>query len=185
MVTQAETLIREQLRLVEQLDADEPLLRAGILSSLARILSALGSEREAHDTFRESLEIRRGLYGMTPTLLTMQLEFGKMLSEHGEYDEAEQALREAETGFNELYGNDGFYSLHVRSCLGGVLRDQGKYREAEALLEPTIVALTATRGQTDSYTQHVIKNIVSLYDAWGRPENAVRYRAMIVEEEEE
>ena len=77
------------------------------------------------------------------------------------------------------------YSLHVRSCLGGVLRDQGEYEEAEALLEHTIITLTATRGQTDSYTQHAIKNIVSLYDAWGLPEEAARYRAMMVEEEEE
>ena len=185
MVTQAEALTREQLTLLEQLDEEEPKLRAVTLMNLARILSKTGSEHEAHDAFRESIELHSGLYGSTPTLVTMQLEFGKMLHEHGEYDEAEQTLREAETGFNELYGNDGFYSLHVRSCLGGVLRDQGEYEEAEALLEPTIITLTATRGQTDSYTQHAIKNIVSLYDAWGLPEEAARYRAMMVEEEEE
>jgi hypothetical protein len=58
----------------------------------------------------------------------------------------------------------------------GRLTALGRYEGAEPLLLSGHSVLRERFGASDSWTQVASTRIVGLYDAWGRPEQAQRFR---------
>ena len=63
------------------------------------------------------------------------------------------------------------------SCPRGCLTAAGRYREAEGLLLRAHAALAEALGETHERTLDARKRLVALYEAWGRPSKADRFRA--------
>ena len=61
--------------------------------------------------------------------------------------------------------------------LGACLTAEGRYAEAEALLLRAHAGLESSRGRDHERTVEARQRLVALYEAWGRPDRAARWRA--------
>ena len=62
-------------------------------------------------------------------------------------------------------------------ALGGCLTVGQRYREAEPLLVESYPIIKAKTGERSRETRKALKRVLALYEAWGKPEKAARYRA--------
>jgi hypothetical protein len=65
------------------------------------------------------------------------------------------------------------------------LGEQGEFRKAETLIKGAVSVLEAQRGVEDPYTKEAILALASLYEDWGRPEQANEERARLASSGEE
>jgi serine/threonine protein kinase/tetratricopeptide (TPR) repeat protein len=139
-----------------------------------------GDYDAAEQILREALPLLRE--NLPPDHLytvATQVSLGKVLTAQGDLAEAERLLRQ---GLPLLLGQlpaDHFLISAVRSDLGVCLKAQGRFAEAEPLLVQGYTALQASRGGRATITREALQRLVGLYDAWGRPAEADRYRALL------
>jgi anion-transporting ArsA/GET3 family ATPase len=69
--------------------------------------------------------------------------------------------------------------VFAKSQLGEVLLALGRPEEAEPLLLDSHKALTAEFKEEDEEIELVVENLIELYEAWGKPEKAAEYRALL------
>jgi hypothetical protein len=62
--------------------------------------------------------------------------------------------------------------------LGACLSALQRYAEAEPLLQGSYATFKARFGPQHKRTQPVIRYLMNLYEAWGKPEKAAEYRAL-------
>ena len=55
----------------------------------------------------------------------------------------------------------------------------GRYEEAEPHLVGALETLTSRFGSEDDRTRSALRRLIMLYEAWGKPEKAAEYRAML------
>lgn len=65
--------------------------------------------------------------------------------------------------------------------LGECLTAQQRYAEAEPLLLESYPVLKAKLGEQHARTVDALRRLVALYEAWGQPDKASDYRAMLIE----
>jgi hypothetical protein len=63
-----------------------------------------------------------------------------------------------------------------RATLGRCLTDLGRFDEAESQLLATYERELAMRGARHRNTREVVTNLIRLYEAWGRPDEAAQWR---------
>ena len=63
-----------------------------------------------------------------------------------------------------------------------MLRDRGAHAAAEALLLDVYATLHERYGDAHRETRSVVERLVALYEAWGRPAEAARYRSRLTAE---
>lgn len=114
------------------------------------------------------------------------LQAGDDLLTFQEYIAAEQCLREC-LRIGEREETPEWMRFHVRGMLGEALAGQKKFDEAEPLLRESYdgllrVAATIPAHEQDCQTK-AIARFVTLYDAWGKPVEAARWRKTLAEAE--
>jgi len=67
----------------------------------------------------------------------------------------------------------------IESDLGRCLTGLGRFEEAERLLTESARVLQSARGDRYATTQAAVNGLVGLYEAWGKPGEAARYRASL------
>jgi serine/threonine-protein kinase len=105
------------------------------------------------------------------------LILGKSLLEQGDRRGAETALREALAIRRSILPPGHWQVASAQSALGRCLVKQGRFREAEPLLVESFERLSADRGPKHERTRDALRNLVEMYEAWGRPDTATKYRA--------
>jgi serine/threonine-protein kinase len=65
----------------------------------------------------------------------------------------------------------------AQSLLGACLTARQEYEDAEEHLLHSVDVLRASRGPADEHTRTAIRRLGELYEAWGRPQEAAKYRA--------
>lgn len=76
---------------------------------------------------------------------------------------------------NALPKGDG-RTAEAESALGSCLAALRRYDEAELLLVESYATLKAKRHKL---TQKTLKQLIALYEAWGKPEKAAQYRPLL------
>ncbi len=66
----------------------------------------------------------------------------------------------------------------TQSVLGGCLAAEGCYEEAEPLLVESLPIVRERWGEQQKHTLAALDRIISLYEAWGKPQKAAEYRAI-------
>jgi serine/threonine protein kinase/tetratricopeptide (TPR) repeat protein len=174
----AEPLYREALTIRRRvLGEDHPDLTF-TMYAYADTLHALGRYPEAIALCRDVLA-RRGhsLPERHPVVAASLLVLGKSLLEQGDRRGAETALREALTIRRSILPPGHWQIASAQSALGRCLAKQGRFREAEPLLVEAFERLSADRGPKHERTRDALQNVVEMYDAWGKPDAAAKYRA--------
>jgi hypothetical protein len=67
----------------------------------------------------------------------------------------------------------------AESVLGRCLISLKRYDEAEPLLVESYPIIKSNFGDRDRLTQRALSRIIDLYEAWGKPDKAAEYRAML------
>jgi len=179
----AEPLLREALALRRQVLGNDHPMVASSLYNLGALLRERGDFRAAERMFRESLAIERhhlapGAWdiGIALTLL------GDVICRQGDASQAEPLLREGlsiqrhalSAGPGRLTGSLGI--------LGRCLLADHRYAEAEAsFLESYAVLAKGEEVQRDQQKlqRRSLEDLVHLYEAWGKPQQATQYRQLL------
>lgn len=162
----------EEMRAVDQ--PDEPTLGL-VLSDLARSYQAQGQTDRAEAAWRESLtRLRRTLPPEHADLAVPLQGLGTLLRALGNATAAEPLLQEALRISRDAPNVSVLSIATLEAELGRCLLLLKRYEEAEAHLLASHQALAA---QTDHPAYRAtLEQLVALYEAWGRAEEAGRYR---------
>ena len=140
-----------------------------------------GKTTEAAALATEQVRAARQLFPAdSPWLGVALADTGKALLGGKAYAAAEPLLRES-LSLGERLGPDGWDTHHARSLVGGVLLGQQKYAAAEPLLRNGYEGLRRTQGGIVREVKGVtlrgaLERLVELYDAWGQPDEAAKWR---------
>ena len=66
----------------------------------------------------------------------------------------------------------------TESALGGYLAALGRFEDAEHLLVDSYRTLRQVKGEHSIYCRSAAGRLVDLYQTWGRPDQAARYRQL-------
>jgi tetratricopeptide (TPR) repeat protein len=126
--------------------------------------------REALHLFEESVGPDHQYVGSALT------ELGAVLTEKGLPEDAEPMLLRAVEIRRQDYPESHPLVAATNSVYGHTLARLGRYDEAEPLLIDNLPYLTPATGGTDRRSRRALAWTVSLYEDWGKPEEAERYR---------
>ena len=177
----AEGFLRRGLDIQRRaLGEDHPLV-AEARRYLADNLAGRGELAPAESLYRAALVTWRRIYPARIWDLAGTLTgLGSVALERGDARSAERILREA-LGVYEKDGPPGqrWLFAEIPRLLGTALAGQGKYAEAEKLLLESLATRSTKWGARHEWTLDSIRGLISLYEAWGKPEKAREYRARL------
>jgi tetratricopeptide (TPR) repeat protein/predicted Ser/Thr protein kinase len=144
---------------------------------LARALAEEGCFVEAEALARSTLEERllqaRDPEGDGRTMLIL----GRALAQQGRLEEAEPLLQASLPLLCEHIRTKDASAVLAANWLGAIQVARGAYPDAEQLLLPDSDQLFSPAAQlSPTEIRLATGNIVSLYDAWGKPEKAAQWR---------
>jgi len=166
----------ESLELRKKLYGEEHPRIALATHNLGDTLRRAGRLEEAEAMLRESLDLhRKTLPQGHPNLAWPLTSLAKVLVDLGRAAEAEPLLREAvDLRRRDLPPGD-WRTGASESGLGECLLAQQRYADAAPLLESAYDALEDEPAHTE-LAEETRRDLVRLYEAWGKPEQAARYR---------
>ncbi len=174
----AEASYRESLAMRERLLGPEHPDTARSLYALAGLQQAHGDPEGALESCRRILALRgEVLPDGHPMVAAAFHVTGLSLLDLGRPAAAEPALREALELRRGALPEGHWLVASSQGALGTALAALGRFAEAEALLLESERGLTAARGPGHVRSLEARRRLAALYEAWGRPEQAARWRA--------
>jgi tetratricopeptide (TPR) repeat protein len=166
-------------RVGRSLSPDDPNL-IGARHNLAVAYLVTGRLADAEPLFRELADQARGLVGRSDKEMASALALLALCRIKLEkWVEAEPVLRECLT-IRERIAPDAWSTFNIRSMLGGSLLGQSRFDEAEPLILEGYQALKARESTIPQpgrpRLSEAAARVVRLYEKWGRPEEAARWR---------
>ncbi|MHC4695264.1 MAG: tetratricopeptide repeat protein [Planctomycetota bacterium] len=136
---------------------------------------------EHDNVIREVLARHRETFGEEAVQTSRSMIFlARALQQQGRLREAEAMLRDV----LEIVQRETA-SIECKACLIGIpqsllgeyLAAQGHYEEAESLLLEGFATIERRHGRSHTTTPRALRRIVNLYEAWGKPDEAAKWRA--------
>jgi eukaryotic-like serine/threonine-protein kinase len=97
----------------------------------------------------------------------------------GNAENAESLLRTALRVYRSTVGDDRNATAMIKIDLARCLMESAQFAEAEDFLTDAHDWTRAVNGIDDRLTQTALTQLVELYEAWGRPEQATQYRSLV------
>lgn len=145
--------------------------------SLAKLYVDAREWEKAKHACRKSLDgyslVLPADHFILPTPLTL---LGQILVQQRRYVEAETLLSEAFEIRKKRKPQGHWETAKTESILGSALTGQGRFEEAESLLLHSYPLIVADRGAEHRRTNEAIQRIVTLYEVWGKSEEANKWR---------
>lgn len=155
-----------------------------VLTNKGRWLMSQGRYDEAQACQTEALSIIRRRSGPDhPHAATALCRLAELANARGQFARGESLAQEALRILRARLPPGHWRTALAESILGASLTGQKRYAEAERLLLANHAIL---RGRTEAGSgpaRQALSYLVSLYEAWGRPQEAERYRALLREAE--
>jgi tetratricopeptide (TPR) repeat protein len=105
------------------------------------------------------------------------MALGLVLNKTGRSREAEIYLREALEIRTRLLPKGNQLIAASEGALGECLTTQKRYAEAEPFLQRSYTTIKGVQGERGPLTLEAVRRLAALYQAWGKQEQAARYRA--------
>ncbi len=148
------------------------------LYRLAQAADAEADTVEAIELHQQALAIREhALHPEHPDVARSMLALGTLLLRAGEPDEAEPLARKCVEVRRRSLPEGHWQIAEAQSLLGACFGAQRKFERAEELLLQSLDVLRESRGPSDEHTRTAMRRLGELYEAWGRPQEAAKYRA--------
>jgi tetratricopeptide (TPR) repeat protein len=145
-------------------------------------LMALGRYPEMEALFEGLLRRqRRTLKPQDPALLASLAPYGLALTKQGKHAEAEPVWRELLEGRRKVLPAGHWRVGEAEARLGECLARLERYSEAETLLKAAHGRLAGAAGPPApaAVVRRAVTELVALYEAWGKPEQAAAWRAKL------
>jgi tetratricopeptide (TPR) repeat protein len=193
LLREAESLLREEVALRRSgapgHEADRRDLLAYKLLGVAKALSSIHRDREARSLLREAvalmreeLAVRRREVPRDEFIVHRLLAgLGTMLCQLDTPQEAEPILREAVASARICYPQAPWIVWYRESRLGGCLTALKRHAEAEALLLSVFKNTMAGRPAQPELLRETLDRLITLYEAWGKPEQAAEWRRKLMD----
>jgi len=155
---------------------DSPQVARG-LTNLGTVYRITGQLEVAEETLRDAVVRMERAYGSDHTdVASVHRSLGIVLWELDRLGEAETELRTAHAIAEAAYPEGGLGIAGYQAHLGRLLVKQRKFSEAEPLLIASYDANLEAHGADNPGTAAAASSLVELYEAWGRLNDADRYR---------
>jgi tetratricopeptide (TPR) repeat protein len=150
-----------------------------LLSQVGRVEEAWALYDEAEPWVRKSMAASAAS-GLVPKHYASALaSLGLSLLERRKWTDAELVLREC-LALREKQEPDAWTTFNATSMLGGALNGQKKRAEAEPLLVQGYEGMKQRAAKIPiadkPHLAEALERLVQLYDAWGKPDQAARWR---------
>jgi serine/threonine-protein kinase len=176
---EAEPIYRETLASRRRLLGDGHPDVGESWGNLAELLHDAGRLPEAERAYRQALAIYTAALPPGHVYISGSLlGLGAVLTDRGHPSEGEPLLREALRLRVEKFGAGDRRTARAQRALGVCLASLGRRREAERLLLDSHAALaSATNWYHRTLKRQTVRDLVTLYDGWGRREDAAAFRS--------
>lgn len=175
-VVEAETLYREALAMRRNLLGDDHPRVANTANNLAKLLASIGDFAEARELAQIALAIRREKLPADHPRIAISLHvLGEILVGLEDPGGAEPLLRESVAILQEKLPPEDRRVLSGQLDLGSCLTKLDEFAEAEEVLT-AVHELIRDDGTSATMMTDLRKRLVKLYQAWGKTEEANRYR---------
>jgi len=149
------------------------------MTNLAVTLIEQDKLDEAADPARTaSTEIERALGAMHPDAIYSKHIYAWYLWSSGEFEEAYDLYEPLIRTASEVLGASHPHTLFWKRNAGRLLVDLARYEEAEGLLNRVYETSRDVLGAEDARTQDAAVSLALLYEAWAKPDQATRWRAL-------
>ena len=161
--------------------ADQPVVRARLLQTVADTAVALGLLKLAAAPQAEALEIRRAQLGADdPDTLASINAAATLAGDQGRNAEAERLFNEAIAGRRRVLGEDAPATLDSISGLGTLRYYQGRYKEAESAFRQALEGRRRALGEDNKDTVSSLRSLGYVMLGLGRVDQAVEYQRQAV-----
>jgi len=174
---EAEAVFRDLVALDRATLGDDHPATLLSMQNLASVLARLGRFDEAVPLLRHAYESYAANHGADhPNVMITAHNLARALTDAGEAAEAVAIYHRMLPYARKRLGPDHHLVATFEGGLGTGLLRLGRYGEAEEHLLTSHRRLTEVFGPDDRRSRAAAERLVELYQAWGRPESAVRYR---------
>ena len=157
------------LQAIDERFADQPLVQAKLLQTMAATLADLGLLEGALPPQQLTLEIRRRELGDEhPDTLISINNLAALYKEQGKYREAEPLMRDSLETKRRTLGDEHPDTLTSISNLAALFSSQGKYGEAESHFREVLEIRRRELGDEHSSTLISINNLGLLFKKQGK-----------------
>lgn len=170
------------LHAIDEQFAQQPLVRARLLQTVAETLVMLGLPDRAEGPQATALRIRDELLGGDdPRTLESVAATGIVLQSQGRYDEAEGFYRRALEGRRRVLGDDHPKTLAAIADMGYFLKSRGDLSAAEPFYLEALGGYKRVLGDDDPATLMTMNNLAALRSAQARLEEAEEMYRLVLE----
>jgi len=165
----------------ELLGLDHPLV-ASVLNNLGLLYTVTGNPVKAETAYRRSIEIRKRRLGEShPNTLNSQNNYSRLMLSEGRVKEAEALSRTIVERSVSSVADDHWYRSSFVGQWGACLLAMRRFPEAEDKLVLSYEGMLSEFGEGHTRTVEATERLTRLYTAWGKPEKAAEYRALLDE----
>lgn len=176
----SEQLYRQSIAIMRKQHKDEHPELATVINNLGSLLREKGDYDAAEQLFRESLEMRRKLLKPGHASLINGIQnLATVLQLKGNLNEAEQLFREAMETAEKGLPAGHWLTAESHSNYGACLLKLKRLPQAEEHLLKGYQGLKASMGEEHARTQKAVSNLIELYTALGKADEAARYKALL------
>jgi tetratricopeptide (TPR) repeat protein len=176
----AEPLLREAVAMNQKLLGEEDPEVATTINNLALLLRDKGEYKEAEALSRRSLAMKLKIFGENnPNVGVSFNNLARVLQFEHDYPAAESEYRHAIEAYRNAFPANHWEIATIESLLGSCLTEERRFQDAEPLLLKSYPIIKANFGDSHNRTRVALRRIVDLYTAWGQPQKAAPYVAMM------
>jgi len=176
---EAEELFEQGLSTCLETLGEERYVTQEAMNGLVSVYTDVGRYKEAESMGRRLLELRRRTLGEEhPETMEATGLLARIFVKQGLHEEAERLYIKAMDTQKRLGSHDPRMLFQMEE-LGALYCEQGRYIEAEPLLVEACQRRENQFGPEHDYTIDMLNQLVRLYEAWGKPEEAEEWRTKL------
>jgi len=178
--TAADSLLRQALALFKKRLGDSHPYVAKSSFYLGCLMHDQGGLSEAESLFRRSLELyERLLPEGHLNIARTQIGLGRVLISRGEPTTGLRFLQQGLEARRTKLPEDHWEIAEAEVAMGGCLVELTEYQQAEPLLLHGYNVLKKSLGKNNQLTRRTAQQLVNLYEKWGSPSDAEKYRRLL------
>jgi tetratricopeptide (TPR) repeat protein len=175
-------LARESLDINRRLFPDGHPEVAISLANLGGWLSDEGDYEKAEPMLREAVAMQKSLLGDDHEYVASSMtRLASLCLNTNRIDEAEKLGHDARVLFTKALSDRHWRTASAASIEGAALARRGSFAAAEKLLLESYAILKENEGVRDLYVKATLQYIVDLYVAWGKPDEAAKFDALLAD----